>query len=455
MQLTPGAEIQDRYRIIGLLGQGGMAAVYCAHDKVLDRLVAIKQLLPDPQSSQKAVGQAREQFRREAQVLATLAHDNLPRVTDYFSLDGVEYLVMDYIEGQSLYDVVAKAENGLDEARVLDWADQILSALEYIHVHGIIHRDIKPSNIRLSPNGRIVLVDFGLVKLFDSANPKTATVMRGLGTPEYAPPEQYDATLGHTDPRSDIYSFGATMYHLLTGHAPATATQRVADPKMFHGMRSWGAQISSEVERAILRAMELQRGRRVGSASELRATLDAVRRRYISDDGGTRRLPSWRARLFRRDSLRRRVAPLALLLLVLMGGYVTFANGLPSDTPTPTPTTTRDTLIGATTPSIQPNLTPSATATSTRPTSTPDTQDIVPPNYTSVPTNTPTNTPITPTPRPTNTPTETPTATLTFTASPRPPTAAPTNTPTIPTNTPSNTPSPTNTPTDTIRPTAG
>lgn len=433
MQLTPGTEIQDRYRVIGLLGQGGMAAVYCAHDKVLDRLVAIKQLLPDPQSSEKAVRQAREQFRREAQVLATLAHDNLPRVTDYFSLDGVEYLVMDYIEGQSLYDVVAKAPHGLEEANVLDWADQILSAVEYIHLHGIIHRDIKPSNIRLSPNGRIVLVDFGLVKLFDSANPKTATVMRGLGTPEYAPPEQYDATLGHTDPRSDIYSFGATLYHLLTGHAPATATQRVSDPKMFRGLRSWGAEVSNEVERAILRAMALERGRRIGSATELRATLNAVRQRYVTDVGGTRRLPHMRSRFFARESLMRRAAPLALVLLVLMGGIVTFANGLPSSTGTPTPTATNAVLIGATTSSIA-SATSSATATDSRPTSTPDTNDLVDPQFTGAP---PTDTPtITPTRRPTNTPTDTPTNTATFTPSPRPPTRTPTPTATVLTSTP-------------------
>ena len=126
---------------------------------------------------------------------------------------------MDDIEGQTLQEIVQANRGGLDEAQVLDWADQLLSALEYIHGHHLIHRDIKPSNIRRTSDGRIFLVDFGLGKPYDPNNPRTITMMHGLGTPEYSPPEQYDPQ-SHTDERSDLYALGATLYHLLTGEAP-------------------------------------------------------------------------------------------------------------------------------------------------------------------------------------------------------------------------------------------
>ncbi|HET7088202.1 MAG TPA: serine/threonine-protein kinase, partial [Anaerolineae bacterium] len=300
MLLSPGNVLHTRYRIVGLLGQGGMAAVYCAHDRTFDRMVAIKQLRPDPFASERALAEARQQFKQEAQILATLDHPNLPRVTDYFESEGFEYLVMDYVEGQTLSDLVAQHGNGLDEGQVLDWADQLLAALEYIHQHEHVHRDVKPSNIRLTPDGRIFLVDFGLVKLFDPTNPKTATIMHGLGTPEYAPPEQYDAHVGHTDPRSDVYALGATMYHLFTGRAPATATQRVADPSSFRAPHALGAHISADVERAILRALELQPAKRFDSATTMRAALRQARRQVtVADATMTRRLPRWSAPLSR------------------------------------------------------------------------------------------------------------------------------------------------------------
>ncbi len=187
--------LASRYQVVSLLAHGGMGSVYQAHDLVLDREVAVKQLQLDPFASERAIEQIREQFQREARILASLDHPNLPRVTDHFTEDGVEYLVMDYVAGQSLQDLIEDSRTGLSESQVLDWAEQLLSALDYIHHHGIIHRDVKPSNIRLTPDGHIFLVDFGLVKFYDPDNPRTATIMHGLGTPEYAPPEQYDVQL--------------------------------------------------------------------------------------------------------------------------------------------------------------------------------------------------------------------------------------------------------------------
>jgi len=369
MLLTPGHVLAERYRVIGPLGQGGMAAVYYAHDRSLDRLVAIKQLRPDPTASEKAIKQTRLQFLREAQVLATLDHPNLPRVTDYFTRDDIECLVMDYVEGQSLIEVIQKNGKGLDDTQVLDWADQLLSALDYIHRHGVIHRDVKPANIRLTPDGRIFLVDFGLVKQFDPDNPKTATIMHGLGTPEYAPPEQYDSRLGHTDPRSDLYALGATLYHLFTGQAPETVTQRVADPKSFRRPRALGAQISVEVEQAILRAMELQPVRRFDNAAEMRAALKLARRASVPA-GLTQRLPRWAFQ--ERRVLTRRVAPLAVFALLIVGGGIWLANGVqpPTDTLTPSPTSAIPVALPTATSTRTPTQTFTLTSSPAAPTGT-------------------------------------------------------------------------------------
>src|SRR5512143_3191439 len=234
-----------------------MGAVYDAEDLVFNRRVAVKRLRYAPEADERIIEQTRAQFEREARILATLRQPDLPRVTDYFTFEDQEFLVMDYIEGQSLEEMMAMQPGGLDEATVLGWADQLLSALEYIHGHGLVHRDVKPANVRVTPEGHIFLVDFGLVKVFDPASPKTATAVRGLGTPQYAPPEQYDAELGHTEPRADLYALGATLYHLLTGEPPATVTRRVCNPGAFRALRDIRPTISPEVERVILRDMEV------------------------------------------------------------------------------------------------------------------------------------------------------------------------------------------------------
>lgn len=312
MEHTQGEVLHDRYRIVRLLGQGGMGAVYQAHDTTLNRSVAIKQLQLDPITGELAPEQIRQQFLREAQSLAALHHPNLPRVTDYFTQDNLQYLVMDFIEGESLQDVVAAHLEGLGEDQVLDWAEQLLPALDYIHQHNLIHRDIKPSNIRLTTEGRIFLVDFGLVKAYDPANPRTITMMRGIGTPQYAPPEQYDAQGSHTDQRSDIYAIGATLYHLLTGHMPMTVTQRMADPTSFRTLRTHSAKISPEVERVILRAMELDRARRFARATDMLEAFQLARRSRSPGPSTTLRLT--RAPL--RTNLKRTLLTIGLMGIV-------------------------------------------------------------------------------------------------------------------------------------------
>lgn len=290
MELSTGQTLNNRYRVIRLLGAGGMGAVYFARDPVLNRNVAIKQLQADPITGQLTVERIQAQFKREAQILAALHHPNLPRVTDYFTEGNLHYLVMDYIEGQTLQELVQVNSNGLAESQVLDWADQLLSALEYIHAHHLIHRDIKPANIRRTPDGRIFLVDFGLVKPYDPNDPRTTAMIHGIGTPEYSPPEQYDPA-SHTDERSDIYSLGATLYHLLTGQAPVSVTRRTSEPEAFRLPRAANVHISAEVEHIIMRAMEMERAKRFVSATDMRAALQMARQAVPGESIATVVLP--------------------------------------------------------------------------------------------------------------------------------------------------------------------
>lgn len=416
--------LANRYRLILLVGQGAMGAVYDAEDLVFNRRVALKRMHLPPEASPKAIEQTRAQFEREAKILATLRHPNLPRVTDYFTFSDQEFLVMDYIEGLSLDEIAALHSGGLDEAAVLGWADQLLSALDYIHRHGLVHRDVKPANIRVTPEGHVFLVDFGLVKTFDPASPKTATAVRGLGTPQYAPPEQYDAEMGHTEPRSDLYSLGATMYHLITGEPPATVTRRVSNPGVFRSLREIKPTVSPEVERVILRAMEVPITKRFASASDMQAALRLAHTQTQADPTGTSHLPATeliRAHRTNRRRTLRTVAGLLALLGVCATAVVVAAPGLVA-TPTPTAAT--------------------STATSSVPAALPAN------TVTNAPTATPTVMPATNTATATVTPSATASATNSATPTPSPsatrrrtPTQTPTSTP-APTDTPKNPPQP-------------
>ncbi len=267
-----------RYRITNLLGRGGMGAVYLAWDAHLEISVALKEMVPQPDLDDALLDELRQQFRREATLLARLDHPNLVRVIDFFEENDNAYLVMNFVEGESLFEKVLRA-GALSEAEVLKWTEQLLSALAYCHAKGVIHRDIKPHNViirsdgQLGSHGDAVLVDFGLVKLWDPNDPQTKTAMRGMGTPEYAPPEQYDVDMGHTDRRSDIYGLGATLYHILVGKAPPTATLRMAYPERFE--RAWEdvPQVSERMREVVSIAMELASSKRWSDALEMGTAL--------------------------------------------------------------------------------------------------------------------------------------------------------------------------------------
>ena len=262
--LTSGSVLRGRYTITGLIGQGGMGAVYLADDSRLDgRKTAIKEITLDTFGARDdpTTQQAREQFHREASILARLDHPNLPKVSDFFFEDGRDYLVMDFVPGRDLREILEEARQHdklLTEAQVLDWATQIAEALTYLHNQSppVLHRDIKPSNVKLTPSGLIKLVDFGLVKIMMSDDERTITVLQGRGTVAYTPLEQYGGDAGHTDLCSDIYSFAATLYHLLTGELPIDAKKRFLHPELLRRPRELNPKLSPQMEEGLLWGLE-------------------------------------------------------------------------------------------------------------------------------------------------------------------------------------------------------
>lgn len=273
MALEIGQVLKGRYHIQAILGEGGMGTVYKARDLLLDRPRAIKELYPDPLADEAKLLAARVQFEREAQALQKLRHRNLPHVSDYFSIDENDYLVMDYIEGESLADLLARKKRPT-EPLVYEWLGQILDALSYCHVHHVLHRDVKPANMILTRDGRLMLVDFSLVKIVDPYNPRTATIVRGVGTPQYTPLEQYDSSIGHTDERSDIYALGATLYHLLTGHAPQPVSQRILNPSTQPAIQELNPKITPWMVKFVQKSMAIRPESRYQSIGEMRRELE-------------------------------------------------------------------------------------------------------------------------------------------------------------------------------------
>lgn len=258
-QFSTGQILNNRYRLVNLLGEGGFGAVYRAWDMSLQTPCAVKRNFDTTPEAQK-------QFEQEARILANLHHPNLPRVTDYFTIPGFgQFLVMDFVEGEDLHSKLT-GQVPMPEREVLAWADQICEALTYLHTQqpSIIHRDIKPANIRVTPQGRAMLVDFGIAKAFDPSRSTTAGAK--AVTPGYSPIEQY----GHskTDARSDVYALGATLYHLLTGVQPPESIERLQADTLMPP-----TPLSPSVGAAILTAMALHPDRRFQTAAAFQAAL--------------------------------------------------------------------------------------------------------------------------------------------------------------------------------------
>jgi eukaryotic-like serine/threonine-protein kinase len=263
MALEKGYLLYGRYRIESVLGRGGMGSVYRAQDENLGIWVAVKENLFTTEDYAR-------QFRREATILASLRHANLPRVTDHFVIAGQgQYLVMDYIDGDDLRSRIEKG-NLPSERLVVDWARQICDALNYLHNRQppVVHRDIKPGNIRITSDGRAVLVDFGLARLMEG--PTTTTGAKAM-TPGYSPPEQYGAS--RTDSRTDIYALAATLYTLLTGAMPEDGLERALGQRTLTPIRTRNPKVSAGVGAAIEKALEVLPENRFQVISEFQKAL--------------------------------------------------------------------------------------------------------------------------------------------------------------------------------------
>ncbi len=263
MALQAGQTINNRYRVVKLLGQGGFGAVYRAWDSNLRKPCAVKENLDVSPEAQR-------QFNREATVLANLSHPNLPRVTDYFTIeDQGQYLVMDFVEGEDIATLIQR-QGEIPVEQAVAWIGQVADALSYLHqrVPPVVHRDIKPANIRITPQGNAMLVDFGLVKLFDPSM-KTTIGARAV-TPGFAPPEQYGQ--GSTDPRTDMYALGATLYNITTNQLPMESIRRMVGGKL-KTAHEVNPEIPEPLSRIIEKAMALEPHERYQNAPEFKAAL--------------------------------------------------------------------------------------------------------------------------------------------------------------------------------------
>jgi serine/threonine protein kinase len=290
--LTPGTLLQNRYLIVRPIGQGGMGAVYLAEDRRLGNNVALKETFFSDELLRKA-------FEREARLLANLHHPALPRVIDHFTEGDGQFLVMGYIPGEDLAEMLKRRNEAFPVADVLDWADQLLDALDYLHTQDtpIIHRDIKPQNIKLMSRGQLILLDFGLAKGTSSHISRHATGSIFGYSLYYAPLEQIQGA--GTDPRSDLYSLAATLHHLMTNRLPPDAVSRASavlneEPDPLSLTNSEHAQVPPDVIAVLSRAMALKREQRFHCAADMRAALRLAKQslaKFISSEAATALLP--------------------------------------------------------------------------------------------------------------------------------------------------------------------
>ena len=263
-ELPPGEVLKTRYKIIQQLGQGGMGEVYLAEDQSLANQVAVK-------ANHNLNAHASAQFIREARLLASLKHPNLPRVIDYFTEGESQYLVMDYIPGNDLRALI-EGKNAVSLPLVLKWATELGNAITYLHNQNppIFHRDIKPANIKLMPSGEVVLVDFGIAKTGDPSQ-ETQTGAWGY-TPGFAPPEQVSGL--RTGPYSDQFSLAATLYYLLAGKPPVDSAQRMMGSAEYEPLTTIKPEIPAHVSNAIDRALSLKPEGRFSTIGDFVAALE-------------------------------------------------------------------------------------------------------------------------------------------------------------------------------------
>ena len=277
-RLPPQSLLQQHYVIVGQAGKGGMGAVYQAIDTYGPnrRRVAIKEM-SQGQLSGEELREATEQFRREFTMLSKLSHPNLPRIYDAFTERGRSYLVMDYIDGKTLFQLLKESDNRpLPVLQVLNYASQLCDVLAYLHQQqpAIIFRDLKPTNVMVTPNGHVFLIDFGIARFFKEGQEQDTVF---LGSPGYAAPEQHGTA--QTNPRSDLYSLGATLHCCLTGRDPYHAEDRFAFPPV----RQYNPQVPLEFDLLIQRLLALDEQQRPASAIEVQQALTKIRQQATDD----------------------------------------------------------------------------------------------------------------------------------------------------------------------------
>ena len=365
-QLAPNTELQGRYLILRRVGKGGFGAVYEAGDRrIPGKKWAVKELSTGDLRTAEEEAEAVASFRQEAEILAHLSHPNLPTVTDFFSEGGKQYLVMEFVQGRTLQQLLEERQAPFPEAQVLGWAEQLVAVLHYLHSQGppIIFRDLKPANIMLDEDGRIKLIDFGIARLFKGGRSGDTVAM---GTAGYAPPEAYGQS--ETDARSDVYSLGATLHQLLTGQDPGST------PFNLPPVRDYNPAVSANTAQAITRALHKDPRERFTSMREMQALLF----------GGSGERPP---RLFR-------YAVAGIFVLLLTAGGIAWAVSTRGGDASPTAATT---IVAGATPdpdnggeatvTRNPTTTPASTATAsaTVPTATPSVTFTPQPTVTATP----------------------------------------------------------------------
>lgn len=260
--LEIGSIIDGKYKILNVIGKGGMSVVYLAMNERANKQWAIKEIRKDGMQNYEVIKQG---LIVETDILKRLSHPNLPSIIDVIDCEDTFLIVMDYIEGRPLIDALMR-EGAQPQEMVIEWAKQICDVLGYLHSRKppIIYRDMKPANVMLKPDGKIMIIDFGTAREFKASSIEDTTC---LGTQGYAAPEQFGGH-GQTDARTDIYCLGATLYHLLTGHNPCMP------PYEMYPIRRWNAALSSGLEEIITKCTQKNPEDRYQSCAELMYALE-------------------------------------------------------------------------------------------------------------------------------------------------------------------------------------
>lgn len=301
--LEIGSVIDGKYKILNVVGKGGMSVVYLAMNERANKQWAIKEVRKDGMQSFEVV---KENLVAETDLLKKLNHPHLPSIIDVIDCDDTFLIVMDYIEGNPLSKAL-ETSGAQNQDDVIEWAKQLCDVLGYLHSRKppIIYRDMKPSNVMLKPDGNVMLIDFGTAREFKYSSVADTTC---LGTQGYAAPEQFGGH-GQTDARTDIYCLGATMYHLVTGHNPATP------PYEMYPIRQWNPMLSSGLEEIILKCTQRNPEDRYQSCAELLYALD----HYKDLDIENKKVQSFKWKTFLASFI---------MTIVMLVGTIGFSAGL-------------------------------------------------------------------------------------------------------------------------------